>query len=321
MGKPERIALALVLASVLAGCGDGDRHSYNGYIEAEPVRVSSPVGGRLLSMRADRGDVVKQGQALFTLEQDSERAAVAEASAQVKESDAQAADMATGKRPDEIAASEAALRAAQAALRQSESDLKRQQELAKAGFTSGASLDAYVAKRDSDAAQVAEMSAQLRVAHLASRDEARRAADAAAQAARAQLAQRQWVLGQKSVAAPIDARVEDRYYRVGEWVPAGSPVYSLLASTAVKARFYVPETKLPQVPQGAKVTLSCDGCGAPMAATVGFVSRDAEFTPPVIYSKDNRDKLVYLVEAWPSTADAARLRPGQPVDVSLGAAK
>jgi HlyD family secretion protein len=311
-------ALAIVL---LAGCSDGGSHAYNGYIEAEPVRVSSPVGGRLLAIKADRGDRVKPGQSLFTLEQDDERAAVDEAAAQVKQSEAQAADMATGKRPDEIAASEAALRAAQASLRQSESDLKRQTALAKSGFTSGANLDAYQAKRDSDAAQVAELSAQLRVAHLASRDEARRAADAASSAARAQLAQREWVLGQKSVAAPIEARVEDRYYRVGEWVPAGSPVYSLLAPTAVKARFYVPETKLQQVPQGAKVMLSCDGCGAPMPATVGFVARDAEFTPPVIYSKDNRDKLVYLVEAWPSAADAARLRPGQPVDVSLGAGK
>ncbi|CDH43598.1 HlyD family secretion protein (fragment) [Candidatus Contendobacter odensis Run_B_J11] len=112
--------------------------------------------------------------------------------------------------------------------------------------------------------------------------------------------------------------MEDRYYQVGEWVPAGSPVLSLLSDQAIKARFYVPEPRLSQVRLGSTVTLACDQCGPPVAATVRFVAQEAEFTPPVIYSKENRARLVYRVEAWPSAADAARLRPGQPVDVLLG---
>ena len=92
---------------------------------------------------------------------------------------------------------------------------------------------------------------------------------------------------------------------------------SLLPPGNVKARFYVPEPVLARVRPGTVVTLACDGCGAPIRATVDYVSNRAEYTPPVLYSKENRAKLVYLVEARPAAADAVKLNPGQPVDVTL----
>jgi HlyD family secretion protein len=85
----------------------------------------------------------------------------------------------------------------------------------------------------------------------------------------------------------------------------------------VKVRFFVPETKLGGIKVGQKVSLACDGCGNPIDAAVSFIAPQAEFTPPVIYSKDNRAKLVFLVEAKPAAQDATRLHPGQPVDVTL----
>jgi HlyD family secretion protein len=103
----------------------------------------------------------------------------------------------------------------------------------------------------------------------------------------------------------------------GEWVPAGAPVVSVLPAANVKARFFVPETELGRVRVGQGVKLACDGCGAPIDAKVSFIATQAEFTPPVIYSKDSRAKLVFLVEARPSPADAVKLHPGQPVDVTL----
>jgi len=103
-------------------------------------------------------------------------------------------------------------------------------------------------------------------------------------------------------------------------VAAGSPVVTLIEPSAVKLRFFVPEARLAQVTPGTRVQAACDGCPAPIAATVRYVAREAEFTPPVIYSRGSREKLVFLAEAWPSTADAARLRPGLPVDVTLAAA-
>jgi HlyD family secretion protein len=102
-------------------------------------------------------------------------------------------------------------------------------------------------------------------------------------------------------------------------VPAGSPVASLLPPANRKLRFYVPEPLLGCLKVGQAVSVACDGCAAAIAATITFIVDRAEFTPPVLYSKDNRAKLVYLVEARPTVADAARLNPGQPVDVTLPA--
>jgi HlyD family secretion protein len=104
---------------------------------------------------------------------------------------------------------------------------------------------------------------------------------------------------------------------VGDWVPAGGVVASLLPVGNVKIRFFVPETELGRVKPGQTVSFSCDACGAPMSATISFVSDHAEFTPPVLYSKENRAKLVYLVEAKPAPEVAAKLNAGQPVDVAL----
>jgi len=302
----------------LAACSPSAPPLLNGYVEAEPVRLSSPVAGRLVALTVNRGDQVKAGQHLFRLEADNEKAAVDEANARLQQAQAQAEDLASGKRPDELAAIEASLRAARTTLAQDERDLQRQRMLAKDGFVAPSSLDAFQTKRDAAAAQVAEAEAQLRAARLAARDQARLAAKAGANAASAQLSQRQWNLNQKQGVAPLAAQVEDSYYRIGEWVPAGSPVLSLLAPGAVKARFWVAEADLPRAQPGSKVTLRCDGCGAPMPATIRFLARNAEYTPPLIYSRDNRAKLVWMAEAVPSAADAARLRPGQPLDVTLG---
>ena len=146
-----------------------------------------------------------------------------------------------------------------------------------------------------------------------------RAAEADARAAREVLAQSEWRLAQRAVAAPAAGLVHDTYFVVGDWVPAGSPVASLLPPANVKVRFYVAETTLGRLKLGQAVNVACDGCAAMQPAAIAFISDRAEYTPPVLYSKENRAKLVYLVEAKPAPADAAKLHPGQPVDVTLPA--
>ena len=89
----------------------------------------------------------------------------------------------------------------------------------------------------------------------------------------------------------------------------------------VIVRFYVPETTLGRLQPGQTVSVACDGCAAPVSARIAFIADRAEFTPPVLYSRENRAKLVYRVEARPAPADAAKLHPGQPVDVTLPAAR
>jgi HlyD family secretion protein len=109
----------------------------------------------------------------------------------------------------------------------------------------------------------------------------------------------------------------DTLYVQGEWVNAGAPVVSVLPPANLKVKFYVPEPRVGSVKVGQRIQVSCDGCGNAIGATVSFVAPQAEFTPPVIYSRESRAKLVFLVEARPAPEDAARLHPGQPVDVTL----
>lgn len=315
-----KVAYTILLSSaLLAACNKSDPDLLNGYVEAEPARIASPAAGRLIQLSVQRGDEVKTGAPLFVLEQDNEAAGLRAAQARVAQAEAQVNDLAKGKRNDELAAIKASLDGARATARDSESNLQRQRKLAQSGFVSSEALVSFETKRDADAAQVRDLAAQLRTAELPARPDNRDAARAEAAAAKAQLAQSEWQLAQKAVTAPVTARVEDTLYRVGEWVPAGSPVVSLQERAAIKLRFFVPETQLRAVQPGSVVQIRCDGCGAPLQATVSFVASQAEFTPPVIYSKENRQRLVYLVEARPAVQDVVRLHIGQPVDVRLGA--
>lgn len=324
--RPRMAALARLAAlgavlgaacSALPGCTPERGAVFSGYVETEPVRVASPIGGRLTQLAVRRGDQVARGALLFTLDQDSEAAALSESQARLKQAQAQAADLSKGQRPDEIAAQRAALDQARAAFDQSSSDLQRQRKLADAHFVAPATLTAFVARRDADAARVRQLEAELRVAELGGRADTRAAAQAQSQAAQAAVAQSEWRLSQKSVEAPLSARVDDTLYRVGEWVPAGAPVVNLLSPASIKLRFYVPEQERARIAPGSRVEARCDACGAPVRATVRYVATQAEYTPPVIYSQDERSKLVFMVEAWPAPADAARLPPGLPVQISL----
>src|SRR5438477_88800 len=143
---------------------------------------------------------------------------------------------------------------------------------------------------------------------------------AARRQAEQQLQAANWRLAQRAIAAPVSGRVSDTYYVVGDWVPAGGVVASLLPPGNIKIRFYVPENELGRLSAGQMVTFACDACGSASSARITFIANRAEFTPPVLYSKENRAKLVYLVEARPATDAAGNLNPGQPVDVTLPAA-
>ena len=313
-------ATVITAAVLLAACTPPVGSTLPGVVEAELVRVAAPAAGRLVALSASRGDPVTAGAPLFRIESPDDSAMLAEAEARVAQLAAQQADLAKGKRPDELAVTSAQAAQARSALAQAETQLMRERELARQGFVSGSRLDSLIAGRDEAAARLRELEAQQRVGQLAGRDDARRAADAALLAGSAQAAQLRARLADKTVRAPATATVEDTLFRVGEWVGAGTPVVNLLPPAALKVRFFVAEAQLPRIKPGDAVTLRCDGCAAPIEAHIRFIGRSAEFTPPVIYSREQRAKLVYLVEAWPAPADAMKLRAGQPVDVALAGA-
>ncbi len=140
-------------------------------------------------------------------------------------------------------------------------------------------------------------------------------AEAALRTAEARLNSAQTRLTRRKVFSPVTGSVQQIYYRPGEMVPAGRPVVALLPPGNIKVRFFVPETELPKISLGENVKITCDGCRADVAARVTFISRSSEFTPPVIYSQEERSKLVFMVEARTDTPET--LRVGQPVTVTL----
>ena len=313
--KPTLMVLAM--ASLLAACQPAPTSSFPGYAEGEFVRLAAPFAGSLTTLNVKRGDLVAANAPLFALEQENERAARDEAAARLARAEAQWGNLRTGRRPDEIAAIRAQLAQAEAAQKLSAADYARTAALVKSGFLSPTRLDEARTGAERDRARVAELNAQIRVAQLAGRPAELAASAADIKAAGELLAQAEWKLAQKSQRAPMAAMVVDTLYNRGEWVQAGAPVLSLLPPENIKLRFFIPQQQLGQVKVGQPVQVSCDGCAAPIAANISFISPQAEYTAPLIYSKENRATLVFLVEARPAPADAVKLHPGQPVEVKL----
>lgn len=300
----------------LSGCGGNRPVSWQGYVEGEFVAVASPFAGRLDTLSVERGQQVATGAALFALESDDERAARQQAAEQVRVAQAQLADINTGKRPVEVAVNQAQLTQARAQATRSAAQRKRDEAQFEVGGISRAQLDESRATADADAARVREIQRDIDVARLPGRKDQLIAQTAQVEAARAALAQAEWKLSRKSVNATAAGLVYDVPFRLGEWVPAGSPVVRMLPPGNVKVRFYVPESVIGSLKNGQTVQLRCDGCAAPIPATITFVSNEAEFTPPIIYSNETRSKLVFLIEARPAVEDAPKLHPGQPVEVT-----
>jgi HlyD family secretion protein len=318
------LTLAIILVIfTLTGCKKTEKLELNGYIEAEPTLVASSQSGMLTHLKISKGDWVKANQALCVLEQENEIAQVSEAKAKYDRLVAILEDNLKGKRPEERAALQAELDSAKASLKLSEIELKRQTNLIQSGYTSKSNLDTLTAQRDKNLAHVKEISAQIELAQLGVRQDLLQASQEEANMAQAQLAQAQWRLDQKNLVfhAANKARVEDIFFRIGEWVPAGSPIIKLQTVEQIKARFFVPEALLPKIKLGQNITLSCDGCpkesnkSKALFAKISFISNRAEFTPPVIFSQQTRERLVFMVEATPPIDQAIQFKGGQPIQI------
>jgi HlyD family secretion protein len=312
---------SIATALLLAACGERASDFYPGYAEAEYVRLATPIAGTLVKLHVNRGDRVEQNAPAFVLEQESESAARTEAAARVQRAAAQLANLKKGRRPDELAAIEAQLAQAEAALSLSSSNLTRQKKLVADKFIAPANLDEARTALERDQARANELRAQARVARLGARSDEIDAAQQELKSAEAQLAQAEWRLAQKTQRMPVGGEVADVLYREGEFVTAGSPVVSLLPPQNIKLRFFVPEPVLSALRLGQDVTVQCDGCKAAIAAKISYVSSAPEYTAPLIYSKENRAALVFMIEARPAPAQAQSLHPGQPVEIRLSAPK
>jgi HlyD family secretion protein len=317
LGRSARAPIPLAAAALaLAGCSPPPPSGWAGYVEGEFVQVAAAQGGLLARLDVQAGQTVAAGAPLFALDGTAEAAGADEARARLAAAQAQARNTGSGRRADEIAVTRAQLAQAQAQAALARSELARRQQLLAQRFVAPASVDDARNALAQAEARVAELEAALRVAALPARPDERRAAAAQAEAAAATLAASRWRAALTTRSAPADAEVADTYLRVGEWVAAGQPVLALLPRGAVKARFFVPEAEIATLRTGLPVRLACDGCGAPIEARISFIAAQAEYTPPVLYTNTQRARRVFRVEARPAPADAGRLRPGLPLDVT-----
>jgi HlyD family secretion protein len=264
----------IATALILAACSGEKPHGWLGYAEGDNAFISAPQAGWVSHLNVERGDTVKPGQVLFTLDDTREAAARAQAAAAIPQIQAQ-------------------LKQARGNLEYTRTTLARQQGLARAHAGVPAALDQAEASNKQAAASVSQLQAQQ-------------------SQARAALAAAAYTLSQRDIVSQVKGPVQDIYFREGEYVPASTPVLSVLPPKNIYVRFFVPETEFARVHRGDRVRITCDGC-KPLNATVTFIAQQEEFTPPVIFSIGNREKLVFKMEA--RTPGGLPLHPGQPVEV------
>ena len=284
----------------------------SGYVEGEPLYLAAPVSGAVAQVYVQRGDRVKAGDKLFVVDPAQLTAQRQQAVAEVGAAQAQAQDARKGLRPVELAVYDANIAAAEARARDAAADMRRVQPLVRKGIYAPARLDDVRAALQTANAQLVAAQRQRDAATLGAREGQVEAADSRVAQAQAGLSAADARLSDLAPVAPSAGRVEEVFFQQGEWSTANQPVLSLLPDDRIRLRFFVPEQSLAAYRIGSVVRFACDGCASGLSARITFVSPRPEFTPPIIYSRETRDRLVYMVEARPS----ARLNPGQPVDVT-----
>lgn len=292
--RRSSLFLAALLTFALAACGAKETNGLPGYVESDALMMAAEDGGRVSELAVEEGDQVKAGALLFRL--DPARAAYS---------------------AEQAAASAAAAReraAKQGALAQAVAEAEAQFRNAEINYQRAKSLyaDKVIAKAKLDADRAAYDAAKARL----DRARAERTAaenDWSAASASEDLARQR--LTDTEVRAPAAGSIERIYRRPGEVIAPGEPVLALLPPENVKIRFYAPETKLATLKTGEQIAFTCDACSGERIARISFIAREPQYTPPLIYSFEERQKLVFLVEARPD--EPADLRPGLPVSVRL----
>jgi HlyD family secretion protein len=285
---------------------------WQGYADADYVAVGPTQAGLLTRLFVRRGDTVAKDAPLFDQDDTDDKAArdqAAQAEATLKNLQAES-------RETEIAQAEANLADTRATRDRIAEDLTRNTRLMHAGATPQQTVQQGQQQLASADAQVKAAEAKL----AEDRSPTGREYEIAAQQAvvreqQAALTQAQWRLDQRHVAAPAAGRIADTMAEPGEVLSAGAPVVSLLPPQNIFVRFFVPEIDLARIHIGERMAILCDSCARNLIAHVSFIAPQPEYTPPVIFSEDTRSKLVWLIQARPTPAEATTLSPGQPVTV------
>jgi HlyD family secretion protein len=293
--------------------------TFYGYVIGEQVYFGPEEPGRLAELDVDKGHTVRMGAPLFAMDDVLEKALRNEADAAVTEAQSRLERLLVPRsQQEEIDILRARERSARSALKVAKRELDRAEDLPGESARVESQKDKAKAQKDAEKANYDAIRKQIQLAGSGAREEDAAIARSALKVAEARLAASEARLARKRVSAAVDGVIQEVYYRKGEIVPPGRPVVSVLPPNALRVRFFVKERSLPLFSVGAVVSVSCDGCGHPVTARVAFISQRVEFTPPIIYSNEERAKLVFMLEALPGETNS--LRVGQPATITLPSA-
>jgi HlyD family secretion protein len=300
-----------VVVAVVPGLGPAEAPVHNGYLEAEYIYVAPLGAGRIVAISAEEGSDIRAGQVLVTLEDSAQKAALQAAEAGVAQAKANLENLSTGGRADEIAVIAASLHKAEADRALAEANYLRTRQLAGQGQVSAARVDQDRTALAAAEAQVEQLKAQLNVAGLPARDAQRVAAEAALAMAQAVAEGARISLADRSLRAPVSGLLERRFYEPGEVANSGAPILALFQPDRIKVIFYLPEVERGVFRLGDILRMACDGCPEGISARIVRMASEPQYTPPILYSRDERGRLVFRAEAQVSGGEG--LLPGQPV--------
>jgi HlyD family secretion protein len=301
------------LVALIPGLGAAPPAGWSGYVEADYFYAAAPSGGTIARLAVAEGDRIAAGDTLFVLDASQQQAQYDAAAARAEAAAASLDNLRTGSRAEEVDVIRASLAKAEADLSLARQNFSRSEELFGQGLIPAAQLDQGRATLAAAQAAVAQLEAQLKVAELPARDAQQIAAEASLAAAHADAAAAKAALDARTVVAPTAGRVERLFFKAGEVAGTGVPVVALLGAEALKVEFYVAEAERAQLSLGERVAVRCDGCPDGLTATISRFAATPQFTPPIIYSRDERGRLVFLTEAVLDGANG--VLPGQPVSI------
>lgn len=304
-----------VAVAIVPSFGETPPRLYHGYVEADYVYAAPASAGRIEVLDVGEGETVVAGTLLFALESVKQQASLRAAVARETVAEATWRNMETGSRVEEVEVIRASLSKAKADQALAEVTLERSLKLNALGVAPAARVDSDRATLERANAQLAQLQAQLNVSGLPARDAQLVAAEASLTAARADSDRARSDLADREILAPVGGVIERVYFRAGEVAPVGVPVVALLPPGELKARFFIPEVDRVGFHIGDVLMLTCDGCAEGLVATISHMASDPQHTPPIIYSRDERARLVFMAEA--RIDDASKLLPGQPVTLQV----
>ncbi len=316
----NRVGMGLVLlASFGLNSCSSHQNQTQGYIEGDLTYMASSQAGRLIYLQVARGQTVHAGQVLFTIEPEPRNFALKNSQDSLAQAKATLADLvAPLNRSTQQGSIQAQIQSAEADVAYTQLQLKRNALLVQLDAVQQQALDEASDQAADAMGNLKNLENQLATGNLSARENQIKSAEASVEIAQSSLDQAAWMLGQTIVRAPEDGFVFDNLYWPGEEVPAVTPVITLLSPDHIKVIFYIPEPWLASLTMGENINFTADGLNQIGHAKISYISPSAEYTPPVIYSRDRQDQLVYRIEAnFSEPKDALVWHPGQPVTVTI----